>query len=115
MKGAPIPWPGESPNEALGTKVRARTTKGRLATHRDLLGASRRRHSIRGGPCLPTLTLKEQGDRPADAPLTGLRTLGRVDVVNVVPLKAVGQIVEKAVHRLVLIEGSFEVGWHLDG
>ena len=62
---------------------------------------------------LTALPFEEQADRFVDAPLTGFGSLGRVDIVDVVPLKAVGQVMEEPVRPLVRLQSGCEVRRHL--
>ena len=69
---------------------------------------------VRRGRCTPLLSRAEQRDRLLDAPLPRLGGFCPVDVVEVVPLEAVGELGEEGLRVRVGGKGSGEVAGNVE-
>src|SRR4051794_24322362 len=73
-----------------------------------------RRTSKRSRSDSPLLSSAEQCDGLVDTSLPGLSGLRAVDVVDVIPLKTVGELAEEGAGRWVGRESGLEVVWNVD-
>ena len=86
-----------------------------LARSIDVEHPQDRHRCAEGDHRLPLLPVGEQPDGLVDPSLSGVRRLGRVDVVDVVPLQAVGQPVEELSRARRGVQRVGEVRRHVDG